>query len=90
MGRNVWMCFIPTVLTYIALNTLHALIFCLDSVDIHSIHNTQCIACFDPLYRPSQHENEEAIVPFNIHTHMVTMSGFLIIQFEVGLSLFQS
>ena len=42
--------------------------------------------CFDPLYGPSQHENEEATAPFNVHTtYNVTMSGFLTIQFEVGL-----
>ena len=33
------------------------------SVDIHNI---QCIAHFDPLYQLSQHENEEATVPFTI------------------------
>ena len=36
MGRNVCMCFVLTVSTYIALNALHALILCLDSVDIHN------------------------------------------------------
>ena len=46
-----------------------------DSVDKqHSIHNTQKY-CFDPLYWPSRHENEEATVPFNVHTtDKVTMS----------------
>ena len=63
------MCFVLTVSTYIALNALHALILCLDSVDIHK---TQCIAPFDPLYQPSGHENEEATVSFNAHTHTHT------------------
>ena len=48
MGRNVYMSFVSTVSTYIALNALHALILCLDSVNIHSIQNAQCISCFDP------------------------------------------
>ena len=65
MGRHVCMCFVSTVLTYIALNALHALILCIDSVNIHNI---QCIATFDPLYQPSQHENEEATAPFYVHT----------------------
>ena len=38
MGRNVWMCFVLTVSTYIALNAFHTLILCLDSVDIHTVH----------------------------------------------------
>ena len=46
IGRNVCMCFVSNVLTYIALNALHALILCLDSVDIHNI---QYISHFDPL-----------------------------------------
>ena len=79
MGRNVCMCFVSTVSTYIVLNALHALIFCLNSVDIDIIHSIQCIACFDPLYQSSQLENEEATVPFNVHTHKVIMSSFLII-----------
>ena len=43
--RNVWMCFVSTMLTYMALNALdlHALILCLDYVNIHNI---QCIAPF--------------------------------------------
>ena len=36
--RNAWMCFVSTV--------IHALILCLNSVDIHNI---QCISHFDPL-----------------------------------------
>ena len=46
MGRNVCMYFVLTVSTYIAVNALHALILCLDSVDIHNI---QSISHFDPL-----------------------------------------
>ena len=46
MGRNVGMYFVLTVSIYIALNALHALILCLDSVNIHNI---QCISHFDPL-----------------------------------------
>ena len=34
---------------------------------------------FDPFYRPSQHDNEAATVPFYVHTHKVAMSGFLIV-----------
>ena len=34
MGRNVCMCFVLTLSTYIALNALHALIICLNSVDM--------------------------------------------------------
>ena len=44
---GMWMCFVLTALTYIALITLHALILCLDSDDIHNIHNIQCISHFD-------------------------------------------
>ena len=47
MGRNVCMCSVSTVSTYIALNVLHALILCLNIVNIHNI---QCMAYFDPLY----------------------------------------
>ena len=78
MGRNVYMSFVSTVSTYIALNALHALILCLDSVNIHSIQNAQCISCFDPLYQVSRHETE-VTVPFYVHTDKVTMSGFFII-----------
>ena len=88
MGRNVCMCFVSTVSTYIALNALHALILCLDSVNIHSIQNTQCISCFDPLYQVSRHETE-VTAPFYVHTDKVTMSGFFIIGFKVYLSLLQ-
>ena len=70
MCRNVCMCFVLTVSIYIALNACNALILCLDSVDIHNIHNIQCIAPFDPLYRPSQHKNEEATAPLNVHTYI--------------------
>ena len=41
MCRNVCMCFVLTVSTYIALNACNASILCLDSVDIHNIHNIQ-------------------------------------------------
>ena len=37
MGRNVWMCFVSTALTYIALNVLEKLMPSVDSVDIYSI-----------------------------------------------------
>ena len=37
MGRNVWMCFVSTALTYIALNALEILMPYVDSVDIYSI-----------------------------------------------------
>ena len=37
MDRNVWMCFVLTALTYIALNALKVLIPCVDSFDIYSI-----------------------------------------------------
>ena len=37
MGRNVWMCFVPNTLTYIALNALEILMPCVDSVNIYSI-----------------------------------------------------
>ena len=37
MGRNVCMCSVSTVSTYIALNALEILIICVDSVNIHSI-----------------------------------------------------
>ena len=90
--RKLWaemcMCFVSTVSTYIALNALHTLILCLDSVNIHSIQNTLCISCFDPLYQVSRHETE-VIASFYVHTDKVTMSGFFIIWFEVGLSLLQ-
>ena len=35
MGRNVWMCFVSTALTYIALNALEILVPYVDSVDIY-------------------------------------------------------
>ena len=37
MDRNMWMCFVLTALTYIALNALKILIPCVDSFDIYSI-----------------------------------------------------
>ena len=37
MGRNVWMCFVSTASTYIALNALEILMPYVDSVDIYSI-----------------------------------------------------
>ena len=37
MGRNVWMCFVSTALTYIALNALEILMPSVDSVNIYSI-----------------------------------------------------
>ena len=37
MGRNVWMCFVSTASTYIALNALEILMPDVDSVDIYSI-----------------------------------------------------
>ena len=37
MGRNVWMCFVLTALTYVALNALEILMPYVDSVDIYSI-----------------------------------------------------
>ena len=37
MDRNVWMCFVSTTLTYIALNALEILVPYVDSVDIYSI-----------------------------------------------------
>ena len=37
MGRNVWVCFVSTALTYIALNALEILMPCIDSVNIYSI-----------------------------------------------------
>ena len=39
MGRNVWMCFVSTVLTYIALNALEILTTCINSVDIYIAFN---------------------------------------------------
>ena len=35
MGRNVWMCFVSTALTYIALNELEILTSSVDSVNIY-------------------------------------------------------
>ena len=35
--RNVWMCFVLTVSTYIALNALEILMTCVDSVNVYSI-----------------------------------------------------
>ena len=68
-----------TVSTYISLNALHALILCLYSVNIHKIHNIQCISHFDPLYRLSRHETE-ATLSFYVHTDKVMYcSGFFII-----------
>ena len=65
-----------TILTSIAFDALRALISCVDSVDKH---NTQCIACFDPLYRLSQHKIE-ATASFYVHTDKVLYcSGFFII-----------
>ena len=63
MGTNVCICFALTVLTYIAQNALHVLIPCLNTADIHSIHNMQCISHFDPLYQPSQHEKMKPLHP---------------------------
>ena len=37
MGRNAWMCFVSTALTYIALNALEILMTCINSVNIHSL-----------------------------------------------------
>ena len=37
IDRNVWMCFVSTALTYIALNALEILMPYVDSVDIYSI-----------------------------------------------------
>ena len=37
IGRNVWMCFVSTALTYIALNALEIVMPYIDSVDIYSI-----------------------------------------------------
>ena len=37
MGRNVWMCFVLTALTYIAMNALEILMPYINSVDIYSI-----------------------------------------------------
>ena len=37
IGRNVWMCFFSTALTYIALNALEIVMPYVDSVDIYSI-----------------------------------------------------
>ena len=37
MGRNVWMCFVLTALTYIALNALEILMPYVNSIDIYSI-----------------------------------------------------
>ena len=37
MGRNVWMCFVLTALTYIALNALEILMPYVNSVHIYSI-----------------------------------------------------
>ena len=37
IGRNVWMCFVSTALTYIALNVLEIVMPHVDSVDIYSI-----------------------------------------------------
>ena len=53
MGRNVWMCFVSTVSTYIALNALEILMPSVDSVNIYSIYSNaivycvwQCIECY--------------------------------------------
>ena len=35
MGRNVWMCFVSTVSTYIALNALEILVPSVDRVNIY-------------------------------------------------------
>ena len=37
IGRNVWMCFVSTASTYIALNALEIVMPYVDSVDIYSI-----------------------------------------------------
>ena len=37
IGRNVWVCFVLTALTYIALNALEILMPYVDSVNIYSI-----------------------------------------------------
>ena len=37
MGRNVWMCFVLTASTYIALNVLEILTPSVDSIDIYRI-----------------------------------------------------
>ena len=69
-------CLVSTVLTYIAFNALHALIF-VSTVSInkipYSIHNSiALILCIDHLD-----------MPFNVHTTdkvtMITVSGFLTI-----------
>ena len=76
MSRNVWMCFVSTVSTYIAFNALHALIFVLTvstNKIPYSIHNSiALILCINHLD-----------MPFNVHTTdkvtMITVSGFLTI-----------
>ena len=81
------MCFVLTVSTYIAFNALHALIF-VSTVSKnkipYSIHNSiALILCIDHLD-----------MPFNVHTTdkvtMITVSGFLTIKFEVGLTVIQT
>ena len=37
MGRNMWMCFVSTASTYVALNALEILMPSVNSVDIYSI-----------------------------------------------------
>ena len=37
MGRNVWMCFVLTALTYIALNALEIFMPSVDSVDLYIV-----------------------------------------------------
>ena len=80
-------CFVLTVSTYIAFNALHALIF-VSTVSTnkipYSIYNSiALILCIDHLN-----------MPFNVHTTdkvtMITVSGFLTILFEVGLTVIQT
>ena len=37
MGRNVWMCFVSSALTYIALNALEILMPSVNSINIYNI-----------------------------------------------------
>ena len=78
---------VSTVSTNIAFNVLHALIFVsivLTNKIPYSIHNSiALILCIDHLD-----------MPFNVHTTdkmtMITVSGFLTIYFEVGLTVIQT
>ena len=51
MGRNVWMCFVSTVLTYIAFNALEILKSCINNINICSIEH---IVLFNALYQQYQ------------------------------------